>query len=255
MNNNFNLNAAIGATKDIVESKPIMKPFDKYSNQNLECSVVSDCTTVSQGAREYFKRNGYMIIKNLYDPKELYHPVPKERGQINYWGKKLDQFNHILLEDQVKGSVARYSHPQYREIHSKVRLILEDILGEKLYNTYYYDRFYFVGQRLDRHSDRDACEISVSIQISTNSGSSWPFCIENPSGEERSANLQDGWGLLYKGCERQHWRDPLKSRYTKFGRLINKIIMKNDDTYHHQIFFHYVRANGSRAHCAGDMTK
>lgn len=251
----FNPNKPLGATKEMVESKPIMEQFNKYHQQGLHCSIDPGAPAVPQGAREYFDKHGYMIIKNLYDPKELFHPVPKERGQMNWWGKNINEFTHCPDEMQVPGSLARYTHPQYREAHTKIRLILEDILGEKLYNTYYYDRFYFAGQRLVRHSDRDACEISVSVQISTNASKPWPFCIETPSGEERFANLENGWGLLYKGCERQHWRDPLESRYGKRQRLWNKIRRKEDDTYHHQIFFHYVRANGPRAHCANDSAR
>jgi hypothetical protein len=34
-----------------------------------------------------FEKDGYLVIKNLWDPQELYRPVPQERGQINYWGK------------------------------------------------------------------------------------------------------------------------------------------------------------------------
>ena len=45
---------------------------------------------------------------------------------------------------------------------------LEEAIGRKLYNTYYYDRFYYPGQELTRHADRDACEISVSVHVSTN---------------------------------------------------------------------------------------
>lgn len=250
----FNPDRPVGATKKMVESNPIMEQFNKYHEQGLQCSIDPGAPAVPLGAREYFDRHGYMIIKNLYDPKELFHPVPKERGQINYYGS-VDRFNHNPDECQVPGSLARYSHPQYKEAHAKIRLILEDILGEKLYNTYYYDRYYFAGHRLVRHSDRDACEVSVSVQISTNASKPWPFCIETPNGEERFANLQDGWGLLYKGCERDHWRDPLESRYGKLERFVNKIRKKDDDTYHHQIFFHYVRANGSRAHCAWDRAR
>ena len=33
---------------------------------------------------ESFEKNGYLVIKNLWEPKELYHPVPPERGQTNY---------------------------------------------------------------------------------------------------------------------------------------------------------------------------
>jgi len=244
----------IGATKKMVAAEPTMEVFNKYFEQNISCSIDPTDEPVPQGCRDYFDRYGYAIISNLYDPTELFDDVPKERGQITY-GNSIENFHHNPEEMQVVGSLARYNHPKYKQVHTKIRLILEDILGEKLYNTYYYDRFYFAGQRLYRHSDRDACEISVSVQISTNSEKSWPFCIETVNGEERFCTLQNGWGLLYKGCEREHWRDTLESRHGKIKNTINKIFKIEDDTYHHQIFFHYVRANGERAHCAWEMSR
>ena len=72
-------------------------------------------------------------------------------------------------------------------------------------------------------------------------------------GEKRFVCLEPGDGMVYKGCERPHWRDPLVSRHTgnhfirKFGRV--------DDTYYHQVFFHYVLADGTRAQCANDMAR
>ena len=33
---------------------------------------------------ESFEKNGYLIIKDLWDPEELYHPVPEQKGQYNY---------------------------------------------------------------------------------------------------------------------------------------------------------------------------
>jgi len=213
---------------------------------------------------EKFDNDGYLVVKDLWNPKELYRHVPNERGQITYWGKRLDQFSYQELETQVEGSLAVYSHPQYRSIHSSIRLKLEEILGRKLYNTYYYDRFYFTGQELKVHVDRDACEISVSVNISTNLKECWPIWIKTPDtykdkskmeiieyGENRSVCLNPGDGMIYKGCERPHWRDPLPSRHKGF-KLFKP---KTDDTYYHQIFFHYVLADGKRAHCANDMSR
>ena len=209
---------------------------------------------------EFFDTNGYLIIKNLCDPKKLFHPVPKERGLFNWKGSdKLDKFTHQEVENQVNGSVARYWHPQYRKIHSEIRLILERIIGRKLYNTYYYDRFYFPGQELKKHTDRPACEISVTIHVSTNIKESWPIWIKTPdtfedstmktliaSGENRSVHLEAGDGMVYKGCERPHWRDPMPG-------LLESSINKNKNLYYHQIFFHYVLQDGIRAHHAWDM--
>ena len=31
-----------------------------------------------------FDKNGYLVIKDLWDPDDLYHPVPDIKGQLNY---------------------------------------------------------------------------------------------------------------------------------------------------------------------------
>ena len=222
-------------------------------------------TGTSWTRNEFFEKNGYLVIKNLWDSKELYRPVPEERGQINYWGKKLDQFTYHELEMQVEGSLACYWHPQYRSIHSGIRLKLEKELERKLYNTYYYDRFYFPGQALTKHADRDACEISVTVHISSNLQEPWPIWIKTPDtyadkkktlitqkGENRSVILNAGDGMVYKGCERPHWREPMLTEYkrTWYGKRVEK-----EGLYYHQIFFHYVLADGIRSHCANDMAR
>jgi len=218
-----------------------------------------------------FEKNGYLVIKDLWDPEELYHPLPEVRGQLNYWGKKLDQVNYTEVEQQVEGSLARYWHPQYRAIHSGIRMKLEKELGRKLYNTYYYDRYYFPGQELTKHADRDACEISVTVHISTNlegKDAEWPIWIKTPDtytdkkktqvlvpGENRSVILHAGDGMVYKGCERPHWRDPMPgpSANKKSKKLFGKT--QPQDTYYHQIFFHYCLQDGQRAHCAWDRAR
>ena len=217
---------------------------------------------------EQFDKDGYLVVKDLWDKDKLFHPLPEVRGQLNYWDNNLENFHHQPVEGQVEGSLARYWHPQYRLIHSGIRLKLEKIIGRKLYNTYYYDRYYFPGQELTKHADRDACEISVSVHISTNlegEDAKWPFKIKTPDtytdkhknvvlvpGEERTLSLKPGDGLLYKGCERPHWREAMP---TPKRRKRDIILFRRKEYYYHQIFFHYVLADGQRAHCAGDMAR
>ena len=224
-------------------------------------------TGTSWTKNEQFDKDGYIVVKDLWDPEELFVEVPMMRGQMNYWGKREDQFSFTPLEGQVEGSLACYTRPQYRAIHSGIRRKLEKVIGRKLCNTYYYDRFYFAGQGLSLHADRPACEISVSVHISTNLEEDWPLCIKTPDtyegpgnrgeiikqGESRSVNLKPGDGMVYKGCERPHWRDPLVSRHT--GNHFIRKMGQGDDTYYHQVFFHYVLADGERAHCANDMAR
>lgn len=188
---------------------------------------------------EFFDNNGYLILKQLCDPEKLYHPVPDERGTIIYNGKSLK--NRIYKDEaQVEGSLARYSHPQYRETHSKILKVLEDIIGRKLYKTYYYDRFYFTGQELWKHLDRPSCEISVSVHVSTNLKQFWPINVSGSLGETISIELERGDALLYKGCELPHWREKMP------------VESETKNLYYHNIFFHYVLQDGNRAHHAFD---
>ena len=215
------------------------------------------CSGTSKTNNEDFDKNGYLVVKNLYDPEKLYRPVPELRGQLNYWGKNEDEFKHIELERQVEGSVACYWHPQYRDVHSHIRLKLEKIIGKKLYNTYYYDRFYFPGQELQIHCDRPSCEISVSVHVSSNVKNPWKLWIKTPDvddvkGENHSVILDVGDGMIYKGCERPHWREPLQREYVRkwYGKKVEK-----EGLYYHQIFFHYVLADGIRSHFANDAAR
>ena len=185
---------------------------------------------------EQFDRDGYLILKNLWDPKDLYCDPPEIKGQYNYYGK-LDKFQHTPVENQVEGSTSRYYYPPYKFAHSQIRLKLEEAIGKKLYNTYYYDRFYNPGQALTIHADRPACEISITVHVSTNISTPWPIWIKTPDtyadktkseilvvGEDRSVVLAAGDGMIYKGCERPHWREPMPVEYNKtwYGKKIMK---------------------------------
>jgi hypothetical protein len=193
-----------------------------------------------------FEENGYIFFpKMVENPENLYCPVPQERGQYNYIRK--DKVVHIPEEEQVNGSLSRYNFPQYKELHFLLKKKVEEVLEMDLHPTYYFDRFYFTGQELKRHSDRPACEVSVTLQVSTNRKDSWSIWFEKPDESESFVNMKNGDAVIYKGCEREHWRGPLQSRYNRIQR-----IFKNDDTYHHQIFLHYINANGPYVNFAFD---
>ena len=72
-------------------------------------------------------------------------------------------------------------------------------------------------------------------------------------GENRSVILHEGDGMIYKGCERPHWRDPMPTPRRRKRDIILR--RKQKEYYYHQIFFHYVLADGQRAHCAGDKAR
>jgi hypothetical protein len=64
--------------------------------------------------------------------------------------------------------------------------------------------------------------------------------------------MKPGDAVLYKGCDRYHWRDPMPSFYSKTELFKRKLFKQEDDSWYHQIFFHFVLADGYRAHFAYD---
>ena len=197
---------------------------------------------------EEFDRLGYKVIRNVCDPKLLITPVPPiKTGQLRYTDTG-EEYLANPLEKQVKGSVARYTYPPYKEPYNIVQKNIEKSIGQPLYKTYYYDRFYFPGQDLKLHSDRPPCEISITVHVSTNLKDEFPVYIKTVDGDVSAVNLQSGDGMVYKGCERPHWR--LKMPGVKRNK-VRKLLGK-DELYYHQAFFHYVLANGHRSHHAGD---
>ena len=206
-----------------------------------------------------FDKDGYYVVKDMWDPNELYHPPIHETGCYEYFKNGGHRF--FGNEGQVEGSLSRYNVPIYKRIHNKIRHKVQEIIGRKLYNTYYFDRFYFPGTELEKHIDRDSCEISVSIHIGTNLKEPWPFYIKTPDeyfnsfrdtilnpGEERAIILEPGDGVIYKGCERPHWRKPMPSNKESW-------FSKKEKVYYHQIFFHYVLQDGQRVYASNDTMR
>ena len=80
-------------------------------------------------------------LKHLAIAPSLIEEPPIERGKFGY--DKKGRMKDYSEEGQVPNSLARYNHPKYKELYTGVQDRVEKILGEKLYPTYYFDRFYF----------------------------------------------------------------------------------------------------------------
>ena len=201
--------------------------------------------------------DGYLYApKIIMDPKNLYFPPPKDENNNNKTGALVYEGDEPKLIEEideldVPTSFSRYRYPSYHQVHKLIGKAIENILQIDLFPTYYYERCYWKNSVLVRHTDRPACEISISIQVSSNT-KPWPIFFKKPNGEESSVTMNDGDGVIYKGIEIEHWRNRLDSKYNRFQRYIKKLRKIDDDTYHHQVFFHYVKAQGNYVHHAYD---
>ncbi len=113
------------------------------------------------------------------------------------------------------------------------------LVGRELLPSFSFWRIYRQGDVLNRHKDRNACEVSVTISLMPKDKESaiWPIAVCDLHGQNHSINLPMGSGLLYQGTEVEHWRDPLTT------------------SEHYQMFLHYVVAGGRFAELVHDEGK
>ena len=110
--------------------------------------------------------------------------------------------------------------------------VIEQSVGEELIPTYSYSRLYVNENKLEKHTDRPSCEISVTLQLGRSHHYAWPIYMG-----ERRYDMAEGDGVIYSGCDVEHWRDKCDGP---------------PGYYSGQVFLHYVRAKGPYAEFAGD---
>jgi len=122
-------------------------------------------------------------------------------------------------------------HSAGSEIYTHVIYHLQSIMefqtNLKLKPIYSYNRIYYGGSELQKHKDREACEISASIGLNYNYENPnyvWPLCMG-----DFPIVIKPGDGVIYKGAEIDHWRP---------------IFNQPKTSWHHQLFVHYVDING-----------
>ena len=195
---------------------------------------------------KFFKEKKYVLIKEM---------IPKDIAKVAAQYSHYDRASNFRPENenaQIPGSHSVYGDPLMETLLNFGRKKIEQSTGLELWPTYSYYRLYKIGDVLKRHKDRPSCEISATLQISTNREDNWPIWFQLPDNSEKLVNMKNGDMAIYKGCEREHWREPLQSKYGRVGKFFNQVKKRKDDTYHHQIFLHYVNAQGPYVHYAYD---
>ena len=138
-------------------------------------------------------------------------------------------------DHQSPGMYSAYKDPVMQFLHARLWPRMEEVTGLTLLPTYTYMRVYRPGAILENHKDRPACEVSASLLIGTNQNESWPLLIE---GEQ--ITQQPGEMAVYRGCEVEHWREPMTGP---------------EDAWQIQAFIHHVDADGPYTMCAGDAER
>src|SRR6476646_4165400 len=83
-------------------------------------------------------------------------------------------------DGQVHGTFSAMSDVFMNGLLLEILPAAERIARAKLFPTCSYFRVYKRGDKLSRHTDRDACEISLSICLGYQTPQPWPIWIEGP---------------------------------------------------------------------------
>jgi hypothetical protein len=109
-------------------------------------------------------------------------------------------------DHDVPGAACAYGDTVMEHLLERLRPAVEAVTGLQLYPTYSYLRVYRNGDELAAHQDRPACEISLSLNLGQEPAEPWPLWIRSRRGPE-PVLLLPGDALLYRGIEREHWRE------------------------------------------------
>jgi hypothetical protein len=130
--------------------------------------------------------------------------------------------NQSKFDSCINDNADTYFHTDYlmESLLLAKQNLVEKESGLNLFPTYSYWRMYTKFADLKKHKDRPSCEISLTVQISSD-GTDWPIYMDG-----KEIILKDGQAALYLGREVEHWREEFKGDYQA------------------QCFLHYVNSNG-----------
>jgi len=160
--------------------------------------------------------NNYLVIPNFISSDKAKLLAEEFKSHCETQG--------LAGDDQAPDSHAVYNHISFLELLCEKTPEVSTLLEETVLPTYSYARVYKEGSVLEKHTDRDACEISLTLHL--DGDYPWPIWIETPQQEKKFVSLNPGDAMLYLGRIAPHWRDEYRG------------------SYYSQVFLHYVRSRG-----------
>ena len=183
---------------------------------------------IEEKSKQQFKEKGYCIVKNTLSKeicRFLSHSLLRQHHDNVI-------SNNPSGDSQVLNALSVSSDIYTDTVLEMLWPLAEKVVGDLLIPTYSYSRLYCNGSVLEPHTDRESCEVSMTIQLSRSHDYSWPIYVD-----DNVNYLDEGDAAVYLGCDKKHWR---------------KECSGPANYYSGQIFIHFVKANGHFKHFAGD---
>jgi hypothetical protein len=121
-------------------------------------------------------------------------------------------------DPQAYGCFSSYGDPLMDSILLASTKNIVSYTGLNLLPNYSYWRMYQHKSVLEKHIDRNSCEISATICLGydisnlseQDKGYVWPMFVKSLDNQDLQIDLYPGDILIYRGCDLEHWRDSFK---------------------------------------------
>jgi len=168
--------------------------------------------------KQQLDNNNYVFLDNFISPSEA---KDLHKKVLNYYEENAQLFDN---DTQCPTTPSIHNFKPFLELLIKKIPNVSELIEELVLPTYTYARLYKNGDILEKHLDRPACEISLTIHL--DGDHKWPIWFTKPNGQIVNCELTSGQAVLYKGMISRHWRDKFEG--TQYG----------------QVFLHYVKSQG-----------
>ena len=222
------LMTALGETPDSLASRA-------GQSQSRGMTKASDET-------ELYFRDGYVWLEGLFPPEVLAAFYQRMQADLQAAGKPMISFmQHGRLLRQPAIEIYAYQYPPMLTFLWGLTPRIAMATGRDLLPTYAYFRAYQKGDICRVHSDRQACEHSLSLTVAYGENFVWPLSVGTKRIDQPQSLVTDdfegqpygsvamrpGDGVLYQGTHHRHGRlDP------------------NPNSWSAHLFLHWVDRNG-----------
>jgi hypothetical protein len=194
----------------------LLVPDDYISHRRRQWAEIVSATGPQ------FQQQGYAPVGRLIHP---FHIAALRR----YYRHQLRTGKLRLGDDQSPLRYIAYNDPVARFFHQQLAPAVTTFAGEPVKPSYVYLAAYQPGAILEKHTDREQCEFSVTLCLDyapePHIATPWPLHLHKKSGRVTVFQAV-GDALLYRGCQVPHSRDALPEGHSSTS-----------------IFFHYVRGD------------
>ncbi len=193
---------------------------------------------------------GYALLQGLFPAEVCRAFLHRLKSDMDRAGISLDRF--ASSSPIVKKTSVDISDETYRPMVNflwGLTPAISGVVGKRLLPTYNYFRLYQEGDVCLVHSDRESCEVSLTLTLAYSDGRPWPLDVGHARVEAQepikddfgddafsSVEMQPGDAVLYQGVNRRHGR-----------------VSPNPNRWSAHMFLHWVDADGPNAALAFDQ--